>query len=167
LLVLPAAVVDLGIYWIQLGVPDRGGRIDRVDYVVLPIFPWRRCADANDWRRSRGRLHIPLHHFAAAGLRIAHGCDRTLHRAGDRNVCDAKSRLVCPGRELRHLSIMAEFTVNPKRFDPYKNFKFRIKWDGRYVAGVSRISGTAAYDGSYSASRRRRSEQQSQVSWCD
>jgi hypothetical protein len=42
------------------------------------------------------------------------GRDRTLHRAGDRNVCDAKSRLVCAGRELRHLSIMAEFTVNPK-----------------------------------------------------
>jgi phage tail-like protein len=37
--------------------------------------------------------------------------------------------------------IMAEFTVNPKCFDPYKNFKFRIKWDGRYVAGVSKISG--------------------------
>ena len=36
---------------------------------------------------------------------------------------------------------MAEFTVNPKRFDPYKNFKFRIKWDGRYVAGISKISG--------------------------
>ena len=36
---------------------------------------------------------------------------------------------------------MSEFTVNPKRFDPYKNFKFRIKWDGRYVAGVSKISG--------------------------
>jgi phage tail-like protein len=35
---------------------------------------------------------------------------------------------------------MAGFTVNPTRFDPYKNFKFRIKWDGRYVAGVSRIS---------------------------
>jgi phage tail-like protein len=35
---------------------------------------------------------------------------------------------------------MAEFTVNPTRFDPYKNFKFRVKWDGRYVAGVSRIS---------------------------
>ncbi|MBN1642183.1 MAG: phage tail protein [Anaerolineae bacterium] len=35
---------------------------------------------------------------------------------------------------------MARFTVNPNRFDPYKNFKFRIKWDGRYVAGVSRIS---------------------------
>ena len=36
---------------------------------------------------------------------------------------------------------MAEFTVNPERFDPYKNFKFRVKWDGRYVAGVSKVSG--------------------------
>src|SRR5436190_24059717 len=36
---------------------------------------------------------------------------------------------------------MAEFSVNPTRFDPYKNFKFRVKWDGRYVAGVSKISG--------------------------
>jgi phage tail-like protein len=35
---------------------------------------------------------------------------------------------------------MTEFTVNPQRLDPYKNFKFRVKWDGRYVAGVSKIS---------------------------
>jgi phage tail-like protein len=35
---------------------------------------------------------------------------------------------------------MAEFTVNPLRFDPYKNFKFRIKWDGKYVAGISKMS---------------------------
>jgi phage tail-like protein len=35
---------------------------------------------------------------------------------------------------------MAQFTVNAKRFDPYKNFKFRVKWDGRYVAGVSKVS---------------------------
>src|SRR5947208_5096070 len=35
---------------------------------------------------------------------------------------------------------MAPFTTNPRRFDPYKNFKFRLKWDGRYVAGVSKIS---------------------------
>jgi phage tail-like protein len=33
---------------------------------------------------------------------------------------------------------MATFTVNPQRFDPYKNFKFRVKWDGRYVAGISK-----------------------------
>jgi phage tail-like protein len=35
---------------------------------------------------------------------------------------------------------MAEFTVNATRFDPYKNFKFRVKWDGKYVAGVSKVS---------------------------
>ena len=35
---------------------------------------------------------------------------------------------------------MAPFSVNPQRFDPYKNFKFRIKWDGRYVAGLSEMS---------------------------
>ena len=35
---------------------------------------------------------------------------------------------------------MAQFTVNASRFDPYKNFKFRVKWDGNYVAGVSKIS---------------------------
>src|SRR6201981_2967925 len=36
---------------------------------------------------------------------------------------------------------MAEFTVNAvHRFDPYKNFKFRVKWDNRYVAGVSKVS---------------------------
>jgi phage tail-like protein len=33
---------------------------------------------------------------------------------------------------------MAQFSVNASRFDPYKNFKFRLKWDGRYVAGVSK-----------------------------
>ena len=36
---------------------------------------------------------------------------------------------------------MAQFTVDTQRFDPYKNFEFRVKWDGRYVAGVSRVSG--------------------------
>jgi phage tail-like protein len=35
---------------------------------------------------------------------------------------------------------MAQFSVNAQRFDPYKNFKFRLKWDGRYVAGVSKVS---------------------------
>jgi phage tail-like protein len=34
---------------------------------------------------------------------------------------------------------MAEFSVNATRFDPYKNFKFRVKWDGRYVAGISKV----------------------------
>jgi phage tail-like protein len=36
---------------------------------------------------------------------------------------------------------MAQFPNNPTRFDPYKNFKFRVKWDGKYVAGISKVSG--------------------------
>ncbi|KJL41942.1 phage tail protein [Microbacterium trichothecenolyticum] len=36
---------------------------------------------------------------------------------------------------------MAQFSVTASRFDPYKNFKFRVKWDGKYVAGVSKVSG--------------------------
>jgi phage tail-like protein len=35
---------------------------------------------------------------------------------------------------------MPQFAVNPHRVDPYKNFKFRVKWDGRYVAAVSKVS---------------------------
>jgi phage tail-like protein len=35
---------------------------------------------------------------------------------------------------------MAQFSVNAERFDPYKNFKFRVRWDGRDVAGVSKVS---------------------------
>ena len=34
---------------------------------------------------------------------------------------------------------MPPFTVNAARHDPYKNFKFRVKWDGRYVAGISKV----------------------------
>jgi phage tail-like protein len=34
---------------------------------------------------------------------------------------------------------MAQFAVNTTRFDPYKNFKFRLKWDGRYVAGIHKV----------------------------
>ncbi len=32
------------------------------------------------------------------------------------------------------------FPQNPTRLDPYKNFKFRLKWDGQYVAAVSKMS---------------------------
>ncbi len=34
---------------------------------------------------------------------------------------------------------MGQFETNSSRFDPYKNFKFRVKWDGNYVAGVSKV----------------------------
>lgn len=35
---------------------------------------------------------------------------------------------------------MAKFTKNPERLDPYKNFKFRVKWNGSYVAGISKVT---------------------------
>lgn len=38
---------------------------------------------------------------------------------------------------------MVQFTVNAPRRDPYKNFKFRVKWDGKYVAGISKVSALA------------------------
>jgi hypothetical protein len=37
-------------------------------------------------------------------------------------------------QEVQHDS----FSVNVNRFDPYKNFKFRVKWDGKVVAGISK-----------------------------
>jgi phage tail-like protein len=36
---------------------------------------------------------------------------------------------------------MTDRKANPERRDPYKNFKFLVKWDGRYVAGISRLGG--------------------------
>jgi phage tail-like protein len=35
---------------------------------------------------------------------------------------------------------MPQFSTNTHRQDPYKNFKFRVKWDNRYVAGLSKLS---------------------------
>ncbi len=36
---------------------------------------------------------------------------------------------------------MAQFSVNASRFDPYKNHKFRVRYEsGAYVAGVSKVS---------------------------
>jgi phage tail-like protein len=35
---------------------------------------------------------------------------------------------------------MAKFTRNPTRFDPYRNFNFRVKIDNQYVAGLCKCS---------------------------
>lgn len=35
---------------------------------------------------------------------------------------------------------MVEFKANTNRHDPYKNFKFRVMWNNRYVAGISKVS---------------------------
>jgi len=35
---------------------------------------------------------------------------------------------------------MPTVSTSTKRYDPYKNFKFRIKWNNIYVAAVSKVS---------------------------
>src|SRR6266487_910408 len=34
---------------------------------------------------------------------------------------------------------MARMTPQTNRFDPYRNFRFRVKWDGQYVAGLTKM----------------------------
>src|ERR1700742_1702530 len=46
-----------------------------------------------------------------------------------------------PAHTLQHTRAMAKgFVVNAHRIDPYKNFKFRVLWDGKAVLGVSKVS---------------------------
>jgi phage tail-like protein len=51
-------------------------------------------------------------------------------------------------------SFTSKFTVNTSRFDPYLGFRFRVKWDNLYVAGLNKCSAlkrttevTAWYEG--------------------
>ncbi len=34
-----------------------------------------------------------------------------------------------------------QFKANNYRYDPYKTYRFKVKWDGNYVAGISKVSG--------------------------
>jgi phage tail-like protein len=47
------------------------------------------------------------------------------------------------GQEERAMPINTGSPKAAYRYDPYRNFRFRLKWDGRYVAGVSKVSGLA------------------------
>ena len=58
---------------------------------------------------------------------------------------------------------MSEFTVNATRFDPYKNFKFRVKWDGKYVAGISKVTSLKRTTRGGQAPARRRPKLQPEV----
>src|SRR2546428_11778245 len=35
---------------------------------------------------------------------------------------------------------MARMSPSTNRFDPYRNFRFKVKWDGQYVAGLSKMT---------------------------
>ena len=34
---------------------------------------------------------------------------------------------------------MARMTAQTNRFDPYRTFRFKVKWDNQYVAGLSKM----------------------------
>lgn len=34
---------------------------------------------------------------------------------------------------------MARMNPSTNRFDPYRNFRFKVKWDGQYVAGLTKM----------------------------
>jgi phage tail-like protein len=36
---------------------------------------------------------------------------------------------------------VADVAAAGRRSDPYANFRFKVQWDGRYVSGVSKVSG--------------------------
>ena len=55
------------------------------------------------------------------------------------------------------------FTVNAHRVDPYKNFKFRLKWDGKTVLGVSKVGPLKRTTEVVRASQRRRQQPRPQV----
>src|SRR5437016_11971129 len=97
---LSVAALDFRIRRIRLCVSDRGGRIDDIDHMVLPIFPRRRSQDVDDRRGPGWHLHVSLHHFTATRLRLAHGRGRALRRARSRDVRNAQGRLVRARREL-------------------------------------------------------------------
>src|SRR5262249_7083169 len=82
-------------------------------------------------RDDDSERHQPRHREHSGRVRAA--------QAG-RVRCPAHPAAGRPGRGLRGgETFMAQFSVNAQRFDPYKNFKFRVKWDGRYVAGISKV----------------------------
>jgi phage tail-like protein len=40
----------------------------------------------------------------------------------------------------RGSAAVSSFRSNPHRSDPYRNFKFRVKWDGAHIPGIVRVS---------------------------
>src|SRR5436190_9601327 len=88
----------------------------------------RQRDDDAERHRSRHRQHRGR--VCAAQARGVRGHQAAANRRADRRL----------GLSRRGQPTMAQFTVNAQRFDPYKNFKFRVKWDNKYVAGVSKVS---------------------------
>src|SRR3954451_9984356 len=37
------------------------------------------------------------------------------------------------------MSPMPRMNASTNRFDPFRNFRFKVKWDGQYVAGLTKM----------------------------
>ena len=85
-----------------------------------------------DTRDDDAERHQPRHRQHPRRLRAA--------QAGRVRGHPGSSRWPARSRPEGGGSHGAVHASTPQRFDPYKNFKFRVKWDGRYVAGVSKVS---------------------------
>src|SRR5580692_3836444 len=88
-----------------------------------------------------------------AERRVVQGCDREERRGiaigalrepfnADQKVTNS-SAIIDDRRARRGVCMprMAEFQANPTRIDPYKNFNFCVKWIGKFVAAISRVTG--------------------------
>jgi phage tail-like protein len=52
----------------------------------------------------------------------------------------SQAKTAAPKVDLQQ-SLATPFTVNPDRYDPYPQFKFRVKWDGKFIPGITNVSG--------------------------
>lgn len=57
-----------------------------------------------------------------------------------RRPLDESARLLAQAVAGQATALARAYGTNPRRDDPYKNFKFRLKCDGSYVAGVTKMS---------------------------
>lgn len=73
--------------------------------------------------------------FVSKGKKLAQGKYDTKSESSRVSLTNEDIEEIRPQRD------EPQHAVNPSKFDPYKNFKFRIKWDGKVVAGISKMSG--------------------------
>jgi len=86
---------------------------------------------APDWTTSNS--HDP-------GITVLEVLNYALTDLQFRRPLDDSARLLAQTVAGQATALARAYGANPPREDPYKNFKFRVKCDGGYVAGVSKVS---------------------------
>ena len=86
---------------------------------------------APDWTTSNS--HDP-------GITVLEVLNYALTDLQLRQPLDESARALAAAVAGQATALAQAYGANAPRIDPYQNFKFRVKWDGRYVAGVSHVS---------------------------